>query len=268
MRSSISLSICLLRSIALLNGIAQRVASSLIPHADSPVFYLLGDDPYGDNFLPLRLTGQHAVATLTGAGPVAMLYQINGSIVGQDPKRGATSPLLYHPYIDFSLPSPAYLAPLYPTDLTVPSPGECGPSGRLKFVQDTWLGSSFPSYENTFDNGIFDIDDPDYASNYLISPLDGKPIIGYPGGLAGIAQGFISSGRERVEKRNPCARFDGFALFSDRMDAQLGAKLIWGTNLTEFYACGNGRDIVYKSGLPDMPVDCVTPVQLFTFPVV
>ncbi|KAF6754054.1 hypothetical protein DFP72DRAFT_388722 [Ephemerocybe angulata] len=205
-------------ALSVLATLPRLVSSALIPHADSPVFYLMGMDPYGDNFLPLRYTGQHGVATLTGSGPIAMLYQINGTIVGQDELRGSTSPKLYHPYVDFSLPSPAYLSPVYPVNLTTPNFGECGPSGRLMFVQDV--------------------------------------------------DGVHESGVEKVKHENPCAEFEPFTLFSDRMDAQLGAKLVFRTNLTFFWACGNLRDIVYKTNDEDMPDDCVTMVQLFTLPVV
>lgn len=128
-----------------------------------------------------------------------MLYYINNTLVAQDPIGGSTSPLLYHPYIDFSLPSPSYLSSLYPVNTTTPNFGECGPSGMLKFVQDE----------------------------------DGIP----------------GSGRARIVAVNPCARFDTFGLFSDRKDAQLGAKLIFNTNLTDFYACGNQRDVSYPLSL-------------------
>ena len=141
----------------------------------------------------MRLTGQHLVATLSGDGPIAEFYYINNTLVAQDPIGGSTSPLLYRPYIDFTLPSPSYLSGLYPVNTTTPNPGECGPSGMLKFVQD--------------EDGVW------------------------------------GSGRQRIEAENGCAQFDTFGLFSDRMDAQLGAKLIFNTNLTDFYACGSQRDV-------------------------
>lgn len=169
------------------------VSAALIPHADTPVFYLVGDDPFGDTFKvsrglilshdhgvqsfpaqPLRLTGQHMSATLTGEGPIAMIYIINGTFVAEDPVKGPTSPLLYHPYVDFS----------------VPGSSDCGASGPLMFVQDP--------------------------------------------------------NRDSVAS-NPCAAFSNFFLFSDRMDNQLGAKLILNSNLTSFYACGNARDVSFSS---------------------
>ena len=124
---------------------------------------------------------------------MAMLYFINKTLVAQDPIGGSTSNLLYHPYIDFSLPSPSYLSSIYPVNRTTPNFGECGPSGRLMFVQDE--------------------------------------------------DGVVGSGQKRVEAENPCAQFSTFGLFSDRMDNQLGAKLIFNTNLTEFWACGLQRDV-------------------------
>ena len=30
--------------------LASLVSAALIPHADTPVFYLVGDDPFGDTF--------------------------------------------------------------------------------------------------------------------------------------------------------------------------------------------------------------------------
>ncbi|EAU83659.1 hypothetical protein CC1G_05563 [Coprinopsis cinerea okayama7 len=66
----------------------------------------------------------------------------------------------------------------------------------------------------------------------------------------------------------PCAAFGTFFLFSDRMDAQLGAKLQLNNNLTSFYSCGKDRDIYYKMDVSDEPVDCTVPVQLYTLPVV
>ncbi|RXW20961.1 hypothetical protein EST38_g4897 [Candolleomyces aberdarensis] len=177
---------------AVLPGI---VSAALIPNADTPVFYLVGDDPVGDTFKPLRLTGQHLTATLTGEGPIAMIYIINGTFVAEDPVKGSTSPFLYHPYVDFSIPGSS----------------DCGTSGPLMFIQDP--------------------------------------------------------NRDSVAS-NPCAAFSNFFLFSDRMDNQLGAKLVLNSNLTSFYACGNTRDIVYKANVTNEPVDCSTPVQLYTLPVV
>lgn len=205
-------------ALTVVSSLTRLVSSALIPGADSPVFYLLGDDAFGDTFKPLRLTGQHGVATLTGEAPLALLYFINGSLVAQDPSGGSTSSHLYHPYLDFSTPSPSFLSTLYPANKTEPYPGECGPSGRLMFVQDI--------------------------------------------------DGVHGSGRKKVEKENGCAQFETFSLFSDRMDARLGAKLIFNTNLTEFYACGSLRDIVHKSDASDMPIDCDTVVHLFTLPTV
>jgi len=46
-----------------------------------------------------------------------------------------------------------------------------------------------------------------------------------------------------IKVAKPCAAFERFFLFSDRMDQQLGAKLVLNTNLTVFWACGQGRDV-------------------------
>ncbi|TEB39543.1 hypothetical protein FA13DRAFT_1723756 [Coprinellus micaceus] len=198
-------------AISALAALPKLVSSALIPNADTPVFFLVGLDSFGDSLKPMRLTGQHGVATLTGEDPIAQFY-----FHERHPR--STSPYLYRPYIDFTLPSPSYLSGLYPVNRTVPNPGECGPSGMLKFVQD--------------EDGVW------------------------------------GSGRQRIEQENGCAQFDTFELFSDRMDAQLGAKLIFNTNLTDFYACGSQRDIVYKLEPENMPSDCPVVIQLFTLPVV
>ncbi|TFK19852.1 hypothetical protein FA15DRAFT_708603 [Coprinopsis marcescibilis] len=185
-------------SAALLSCLAAAVpgfvSAALIPNADTPVFYLVAADPYTENdtFLPLRLYGNNGQATLTGYGPIAKLYYINNTLVGEDPI-GADSPNLFHPYVDFK-----------------GDDGACGaPSGPFMFIQDSNRSS---------------------ASN--------------------------------------CAAWGTFFLFSDRMDAQLGAKLQLNNNLTSFYSCGKNRDIYYKQDVSDAPVDCTVPVQLYTLPVV
>jgi hypothetical protein len=62
-----------------------------------------------------------------------------------------------------------------------------------------------------------------------------------------------------------CAKYSPFAIQSDPENSQLGARLTFNST-GQFYACGSGEDVYYKTDPSQGPQDC-TAIDLYTVPV-
>ncbi|KAF7760999.1 hypothetical protein Agabi119p4_10408 [Agaricus bisporus var. burnettii] len=67
-------------------------------------------------------------------------------------------------------------------------------------------------------------------------------------------------------RTNKCARYNSFHIQSNTENAQLGARLSF-NYFGQFYACGSGEDVWYKTTSSEGPGDC-TAIDLYTVPVI
>ncbi|XP_006456403.1 hypothetical protein AGABI2DRAFT_195536, partial [Agaricus bisporus var. bisporus H97] len=141
-----------------------------------------------------------------------------------------------------------------------------GGSGNLAPLRTTGGAGGYATLTGSNPIGQFYF----YQGSLIASPRPGstspqRPLIGSLLNSTGCSE-YGSLGFTEGSSTNKCARYNSFHIQSNPENAQLGARLSF-NYFGQFYACGSGGDVWYKTTSSEGPGDC-TAIDLYTVPVI